>query len=276
MLLEKKKAKKFAVKSTDYTVADNAVDLTKRTVKGLYGSYDFFDSDGDVLRMGCAAKSIKEHGVEASKSTYKIKHLLHHDWEQVVAAPSILKEDEIEVEGKTVKGIYFETKMPNTTVGNDTLINYQEGTYDQHSIGFQYIQGKYWKKGDAGWTKFLDSIMNPKAAEKAGEAYEWTEIKLFEGSTVAFGANELTPYLGVKSENKEGMLLKFLSKLEYLQKSLSSGKLSQSKAEECALQIVQLKQITEELFSSKKDQKDTLTQSRQSKNRYTGFSFSNQ
>lgn len=263
MSLKLKKSKAYAVKATNYTSIEKSAAPEGRTVKGLFASYNYFDSDRDVLKVGCMDKSLKDHGVGASKKTYRIKHLLFHDWEKVLTTPDVLENSEVVIDGTKVQGLYFESEMPNDLMGNETLLKYHKGTYDQHSIGFQYIQGKYVKKGDADWNSELKQLLNPQDAEKAGEMYLWSEIKLFEGSTVAFGANDLTPALGVKSEDKPALLIKYLGKLESLKKQLTSGDISELDAYKCAIQVCYLQQLTEDLFSEKTDIKDTLEKSRQ-------------
>src|SRR5690606_24479112 len=112
------------------------------------------------------------------------------------------------------KGIYFETKMLNTSDGNDTLIKYQEGVYDNHSIGFRYLDIRYIEQDSDQWKVNIDKLINPEDAENRGYMFLVKEIELFEGSTVAFGANRLTPYLGSKSENKSLSLLKINERMD--------------------------------------------------------------
>jgi hypothetical protein len=69
--------------------------------------------------------------------------------------------------------------MPNTTLGRDTYELYKEGHITEHSIGFQTV----------------------KSQAKSGYN-EIQEIKLFEGSSVLWGANSNTPTVMVKSEIK--------------------------------------------------------------------------
>ena len=111
--IEQKKAEQFPVKSgMGLQVKD--VDMTKRVVTGYFNSFNYFDSDADVILPGAFKKSIKERGVE-SQATAKIKHALFHDLTRLPGKLMKLEEDET--------GLYFETKMSNTTDGNDTLIN---------------------------------------------------------------------------------------------------------------------------------------------------------
>ena len=110
----------------------------------------------------------------------RIFHLYQHDITQLLGRPSKLVEDE--------KGLYFETTIANTSLGNDVLALYKEGVINEHSIGFQTI----------------------KSANR-GSYNEIQEVKLFEYSTVTFGANANTPFLGFKSqfENQESITSQF-------------------------------------------------------------------
>lgn len=144
--LGQKKDKIYAVKANEQINVKD-VDLTKRIVTGYYNSCYFFDSDQDVSLPGSYNKSISEHGPSAPDTTYHILHLKGHDWNQEVGRPHILQESTDTISGVKFTGLYFETKMPNTTLGNDMLINYQEKVHNQHSMGFRYEVGMYIEKG---------------------------------------------------------------------------------------------------------------------------------
>lgn len=238
----------YAVKSVEDSLIIKDVDLKKKIVTGLYNTYNFFDSDYDVILPGAAKKSIDERGPE-SNSVVKIKHLLFHDWKQLPGKIQTLQEKTLTVNNQKVQGIYFETKMSDTTLGTDTLINYQEEIYDNHSIGFQFLDGEWIDSESENWSKMIGQLLNPQKAEDAGFAYFWKEIKLYEGSTVAFGANELTPYLGVKNlENRDAVALKIMTRIDLLQKQLKSGTQSDEMLESFEMQTLQLKQLISELF----------------------------
>ncbi len=251
-LLQDKKSLQYAVKSATATIMD--VDMSKRIVTGLFNSYNYFDSGYDVLLKGCAAKSIAERG-PASTAVQKIKHLIDHSWSKLPGKIQVLEEKNV----NGIDGIYFETKMAPTTLGNDTLINYQEKVYDNHSIGFRYLDGKYLDDSAADWDMHVSMLLNPQAAKDAGFMYVWKEIKLYEGSTVAFGENSLTPYLGVKSQSKEGLALKVNERIDLLTKQLSAGSQSDETMHSFEMEALQLKQIVNELFSIEPSVKDTLT-----------------
>lgn len=240
----------YKVKGENPNLMIKDVDIQTRTVTGLYNAYYYVDSDRDVLITGTAAKSINDRGPE-SQAAAKIKHALFHDLTKLPGKIIILKEGEVVFNGQKVKGIYFETKMSDTEDGNDTLIKYQEGIYDNHSIGFRYLQLDYIDIESDSWNMILDMLINPEEATKYGYLYLVKEINLFEGSTVAFGANSLTPYLGVKSlEDKALVQMKLFERMDRLNKQLTSGTVSDNAMKTFELQILQIKQMMSELFET--------------------------
>jgi len=248
-----KKANSYAVKSAAANIID--VSTTSRVVTGFFNSYNFFDSDKDVLILGAAKKSIDERG-PASNAVAKIKHAMNHDLTTLVGKINVLEEKTV----NGITGIYFESKIANTTLGNDTLINYLEGVYDNHSIGFKYNQIDLIdrEKNSAQWNNILPHLLNAAEAEKFGYLYLVKEINLYEGSTVAFGANSLTPFLGVKSGNKDSMMLALFSKLNQLESTVKNGAQSDEMMNTFELQIKQFKQILKEIEVAEIFDKSTL------------------
>ena len=251
--IEEKKANSYAVKSAAANIID--VSTSSRVVTGFFNSYNFFDSDQDILVLGAAKKSIEERG-PMSNAVAKIKHALNHDLTTLVGKLQVLEEKTV----NGITGIYFESKITNTTLGNDTLINYKEGVYDNHSIGFKYnqIDRIEREKNAVQWNNILSHLINPQDAEKYGFLYLVKEINLYEGSTVAFGANTLTPFLGVKSGNKESMTLALVSKLNQLESTVKNGAQSDEMMSTFELQIKQFKQILKEIEVAEIFDKSTL------------------
>jgi phage head maturation protease len=251
--LEKKTANHYNIKTCGIGKASiKDVDLTKRTVTGVYNAYNFVDGGMDVLLEGCCKRSIKENGPE-SNAVAKIKHALFHDTTRLPGKILVLDERTIDTEFGKVTGVYFETKMDTSTEGNDTLIKYQEGIYDNHSIGFQYIKGEMIERdGQHGnsttWKKYMEMLSNPEKAEERGYFYAWKEIKLFEGSTVAYGMNELTPFLGVKGK-EDVTRLQVLSRIDRVSSALKVGTLSDDALQSLENQLLQLKQIFDDTYS---------------------------
>lgn len=265
--LEVKKAMPYPIKSANS--ADGAlitdVDLGRRIVTGFANTALYFDSDDDIFLPGVNEKSIKEHG-PASSSDQKIIHLSNHQWlvEKQPGMVTHLEEKEITYKGRKVHGTYFETRMSNTQYGTDMLINYQENVYNQHSEGFQYLDG-FWIDSDdkEQWTKYLNLVLNPKDMEAKGYAFVWKQVRYFEHSTVVLGANALTPYLGVKSGNKESMSMKIVDRLDLLQKQLRNGKQSDECLRHMEMEVLQLKQLMTEIFAAAPSKKDILKKDRQ-------------
>lgn len=262
--LDKKTSNHYNIKSCGIGQASiKDVDLTKRIVTGIYNTYNFVDGGMDVLLDGCCKRSIKDNGPE-SNAVAKIKHALFHDTTRLPGKIMVLDEKEIDTPAGKVTGIYFETKMDNSTEGNDTLIKYQEKIYDNHSIGFQYLKiEKVERDGQHGnsttWQKYMDLLINPKKAEDAGYFYAVKEIKLFEGSTVAFGMNELTPSLGIKGK-EDVTRLQVLSRIDKVTQALKVGSLSDDALQSLENQLLQLKQIFDDTYSlvELKDEREKL------------------
>lgn len=239
------------------------VDMSKRIVQVIPNTYFFIDEDLDMLIPGVAKRSISQRGAQ-SEAIAKIKHQLDHKLlaEYVVGKPIL--EQETVIDGMNV--LYVESKIPNTTKGNDHLINYQEGLYDNHSIGFRYLDLILAEEENENelvrqaWEKYYPLAINPEKADKFGYFYVVKEIEWYEFSVVSFGANSLTETIGVKSNNKDTLILALNNQLDNLNKQLKTGKQSDDMMKTFELQTRQIKQIIYELINLKPSLKDTLQQ----------------
>ncbi len=155
-----------------YKSMGGEVQISDRIVSGYLASFDTKDSDSDIILKGAFTKSLNERGV-GSTTARKIAYLYQHDMTKPIGKFTTLVEDE--------KGLYFEATLDNIPLANDVLEQYKSGTLNQHSIGFRYIKDK------VEHSKELD-------------AYIIKELDLFEGSVVTMGANENTPFVGLKAE----------------------------------------------------------------------------
>lgn len=151
--------------------AQAEVDTTSRKVSGYFASFGNRDTYGDVIMPGAFTKSIKEHGPK-SKSPQKIAYLYQHDLSEPLGVINVLTEDG--------NGLYFEATIDDTDRGEQVLKQYASGTLNQHSIGFRYIPSK---------TKYNEDE----------DTYYLKEVILLEGSVVTIGANENTPFMGMKA-----------------------------------------------------------------------------
>ena len=154
------------------------VDDVKGVVTGYFSAFNNIDSDGDVIVSGAYKKTVAENGPNGKN---RIMHLLQHNPLMPLAKPMELIEDG--------KGLRFVSKITETSYGKDVIKLYAEGVFNEHSVGFEII----------------------KSDNKAGYR-EIREIKLWEGSTVTWGANPNTPIESMKSWDKpksKEMLSKF-------------------------------------------------------------------
>lgn len=154
------------------------VDTTKGIVSFYFSAFGNKDSDGDIMEKGAFKKTISENAS-------RIKHFKNHDPHIAVGKILELHEDE--------KGAFAVSQMSKSTIGKDTLIEYQEGIITEHSHGFQTIR---------------DSYSNEK------EANIISEVRLWEVSSLtAWGANSNTPTTGIKNIKDIDKLFKSLEQI---------------------------------------------------------------
>lgn len=169
------------------------VDFDKRIITGYASKFGNIDLVGDMIMPGAFTKTINERGPSGKN---EIWFLHNHSTDSPLGKPSVLKEDNY--------GLYFESKIVDTEIGEDILKLYQEGLINQHSIGFSTIKQA---KVDA-------TAGNPAY-------YQIQEVKLYEFSSVLWGANPDTPFMGMKSLDAQGLQDRF----DKLYKQLKSGNL---------------------------------------------------
>lgn len=244
------------------TVQD--VDTAKREVKFVINTPNFLDSDLDVILPGAANRSIKDRGPE-SKSTAMIKNFKDHDSRMVPGKVKYIAEEDITVRGRTFKALVMISKMFSNDLGQNQLIQYQEGGIDNHSIGFIYDDIKLVERKapnqNKEWDQVVEQSLNPKAFDDKSYFFLVKSIKLFEGSSVAFGANELTPYLGVKSGNPVSLKMKLQQRISNLTKALSKGVENEETMFDIEIECRMLNQMIEELtpsFKMKDPMKEAL------------------
>jgi hypothetical protein len=258
--LNKKLQKPYGVRTVGKAIKD--VDLQARTVSGIFNSYFYIDGDLDMLLPGAAAKSIKERGVGSTKGN-KIKHLKDHDWCQNIARIDVLDERKVQIDGREVEGIYHESFYPESQDSTDLLIKIQEGLYDARSIGFQYgkillcerdSQNEDFAKN---WEANFPLALNPEVAAESGYFWAVKEIVLWEGSDVCFGANELTPLLGVKSGAKDIVQKQLFDKIDICAGLMKSGNLSDDGFHRLEMELKQIKSYISILSEGTPPKKDT-------------------
>lgn len=213
----------YEVKNVMDSVKD--VDGTSRKVKVVISRMGNKDLDGDIIQPGAFTKTISERGPGGANLIW---HLTDH---YPTLKNAVGKFSELYVEGNDLVGV---TDIPKTAWGNDVLEFYMTGHINQHSIGFRTIKRE---PLNAGTSEEVNSI---------------TEILLYEGSSVLWGANPMTPTREVgKSLTKEeaGKEIESLtSEWGLLMKSLRSGSFTDDTFELIELRINQNQEKQKQLF----------------------------
>jgi len=234
--------KGYTNKSTSLEIKD--VDTDSRIVKGYFASFNNVDSDGDMIMRGAFTKSIQEHGVE-STSNRKISHLAFHDVTRPVGMLKALNEDS--------KGLYFESELGTHDDGENALRMYKDGIIREHSIGFNYIQDK---------TTFIEvdkTKTDNELVKSIGGYWSITEVKLWEGSFVTFGANSETPNLSaLKSQDDVNKCLDQLKqRMETFIKALKDGNYNEKYNQLFEVELMQITKQFESLVNYEPFQKES-------------------
>jgi len=188
------------------------VDSVKGVVTGYLSRFGNVDAHNDIMASGCYSKSIQENGPQSAKP--RIHYLWNHS-DKVVGKFTELREDNF--------GLYFEAQIIKALkAGEDALIYYAEGIVNEHSVGFKPEKYAFNSDDDD-----KPSYMRQKT---------FTEVKLYEGSAVLWGANEDTPMTSLKGMDASS----YVEKLKTMQKLLRKGNLSD---ESCQLLEIQAAQI---------------------------------
>ena len=153
-------------------------------------SFDVKDSENDIIKKGAFQKSIIEQGPKSS--TPRIRHLMNHDPFKPLGVILELKEDNT--------GLYYESKIGSHSLGIDYVKMVDSGLITEHSIGFSTIK---------------KTVQNPNA-DYRDQTTQLNELKLWEFSSLtAWGANQYTPLLGMKSkQGVEDRLAKLIKAIE--------------------------------------------------------------
>lgn len=185
-------------------------------VSGYFSKFNNVDAHKDVIRPGAFKKSIQESG-PAGKD--RIQHLYQHDIYQSLAKITDLKEDS--------EGLFFVSKIVKTSYGTDVLKLYEAGVINEHSIGFRTVKD------------------NPTP-----DYTELTELQLWEGSTVTWGANEEAKLTDIKSLFTPDQAIK---RIDTLEKAIRKGTFTDNTFHLLIIQLKQLQQAFSDLSNSLKD-----------------------
>lgn len=204
--------KNYTLKSAEGSIID--IEPETRTVKACWSRIGNVDLDNDIIIASAFTKTIAERGPMGKNMIWS---LVDHKADM---SHTLGKPKELYIEGDMLVAV---TDLVETECGEDAIKLYEAGLINQHSIGFSTIKAEY--DNETG----IRTI---------------TELKLYEGSAVLWGANPETPTLGFKGEfkeNKETLSLR----LENLIKAFRGGTFTD---DTFALMEIQIKQIQSALL----------------------------
>ena len=208
-----KKSMIYNYKSFDMNVKD--IDAKQGIVSGYFSAFGMVDSDGDIMMPGAFKRSIQDWGPEAKG---RVKHLLNHDPSQPLGKILELKEDSY--------GLFYRSQVGSHRLGQDFIKMVESDLIGEHSIGFRILR-----------------------EQKAAEANEIHEVMLYEGSSLtAWGANEYTPILGIKSSDN---VIKMQEQIKSFEKFIRNSDVTDETIELCLIKVRQLAQAIEMTSSTK-------------------------
>jgi HK97 family phage prohead protease len=211
----------FQVKS-NFELKD--IDEKTGIVTGYCAIMGNIDSDLDMIMPGAFTKTLQERGPGSAKP--RIKHLWQHDSFSPIGIPIVLNQQE---RGMQSEALYFETQFGKDQFSQDKLQQHIDGIITELSIGFQTI-------------KAIDEM----GTDGKLICRKLLEIKLWEYSSVTWGANSLTEVISAKGETIE--TLKELNKrLDTLNKALKNGKYTDESAEQFEAEINKIQAIIKTL-----------------------------
>jgi len=165
------------------------IDTAEGRIQGYFAIFGNKDSDGDVIVHGAFKKTLEQN-------YNRVKHLAQHN---ALTPLSGTRSGNLTVKEDNY-GLFFDSKITKTSWGKDTLMLYMDGVIDEHSIGYEVID-----------------------QQKASSYNELRVLKLWEGSSVTWGANEQALATGMKSMTKEQQI----AKMDTLTKALRNGRYEQ-------------------------------------------------
>lgn len=207
---------KMKIKS-NYELKD--VDEKKGIVTGYASIFNNVDSDQDMIMPGAFMKTIQERGPLSAKP--RIKHLWMHDSWTPIAVPDVLEEHD--------KGLYFVSRFGKDTQSQDKLQQHIDGIITEMSIGYNVIQQE----------DVLDE--NGKFLHR-----KLAELKLWEYSSVTWGANSLTSIISAKGSNID-IVNELSRRLDALNRGLKNSKYTDETCEQFEAEIIKIKDIIQSL-----------------------------
>jgi len=217
----------FDVKS-NFELKD--VDEKQGIVTGYCSMFGNVDSDNEMVMPGAFQKTLEERGCGSRRP--RIKHLWQHSSWDPIAIPQILEEQD--------KGLYFESVFGKDSFSQDKLQQHVDRIITELSIGYNTIKSED-VNDDEGKLQYR----------------KLTELKLWEYSSVTWGANSLTHIISAKGET-EDILINLNNRLESLNRALKNNKYTEETCEQFEAEIQKIQTIIKSLdITMEPDKKST-------------------
>lgn len=196
------------------------VDPKSRRVKMVISEMGSTDLDNDVITPGAYDRTLAERGPNG-------KGLIHHliDHNPSIGGGYLSTFSELNIVGNQLQGVSI---LPDTTIANDAMKLYDAGLIKQHSVGFQTVKS---------------------VAGKGDEPRKLTELKLYEGSAVLWGANPNTPTISVGKGMKAGALAQIREQMMLVANEIKNGKYTDQGFSLLVMYIKQLEDLEEQIDS---------------------------
>lgn len=182
----------------------------KKSIVG--NTFNWCDSQDDVLFKGCATKTIQENGVHGKDLIYHLHDHKTNTTNRIGYLEDIYEKD------FTLKELGYDYNMSTTCLVFDSnikkelnenlYIQYRDKKVKQHSIGLRYVKillcindekdAEHYKN----WVTYSSFVINQEKIIKNGFFWAVTEIQLYEVSAVLWGANEVSPTIEEIEETK--------------------------------------------------------------------------
>jgi HK97 family phage prohead protease len=210
----------YKVKS-NYELKD--IDTKAGILTAYVSMFDNVDSDGDMIVKGAFDKTLSERGPLSAKP--RIKHLWQHNPYDVIAVPTEMVTEE--------KGLLVMSKFGTDTASQDKFKQHVDGLITEYSIGYNVIK-----------------------EEKAEGYNKLMELKLWEYSSVTWGANSLTYTVDAKGMTPD-LLEQLNDRMDKLTKALRKGTYTDETAESFEIELKQIQTIFNELIKGVEPPKGT-------------------
>ncbi len=172
----------------------------------VMNTYNWLDSHDDAHQTNIFAKSIGDKGS-------RIPHLHDHEFKLAAKVGVPLSWSEQQIAWKTLgvnldgdtQALILESEIQKE-MNKQIYKAYLNDQIDQHSVGMQYvdlamaINDADYEEEYKVWQETAPKLGNKSTADAQGYFFAIYSAKLFEGSAVLMGANELTPTLNNKFE----------------------------------------------------------------------------